>query len=168
MQFAKETALEAHAVAQMQASISQRGAMLMYAAEYSNVKVLRLMRRVVFKCWCAFVKYGGSASCVAIVLQCTTSLARALCVPLSESTSSKWMALLRTESVADSVTAASVCCVAVSYLCREEEFKRVMMARRLLSQSVLGGVFGRWIAFTEQCYVRATRRSRAGAKALLQ
>lgn len=30
-----------------------------------------------------------------------------------------------------------------------------MMARRLLSQSVLGGVFGRWIAFTEQCYVRA-------------
>ena len=36
----------------------------------------------------------------------------------------------------------------------QEEFKRVLMARRLLSQSVLGGVFGRWIAFTEQCYVR--------------
>jgi hypothetical protein len=78
MQSAKETALEAYAVAQMQESISQRGAMLVYAAEYSNVKVLRLMRRVVFKCWCAFVKYGGSASCVAIVLQSTASLARAL------------------------------------------------------------------------------------------
>eukprot|EP01044_Picomonas_judraskeda_P045050 COSAG03_NODE_24479_length_272_cov_0.595376_1_plen_38_part_01 len=38
MQSAKETALEARAVAQVQASLSQRGAMLVYAAEYSNVK----------------------------------------------------------------------------------------------------------------------------------
>lgn len=73
MQSAKETALEARAVAQVQASLSQRGAMLVYAAEYSNVKVLRLMRRVVFKCWCAFVKYGGSASCVAFGFQCASS-----------------------------------------------------------------------------------------------
>jgi hypothetical protein len=46
---------------------------------------------------------------------------------------------------------------------REEEFKRVLMARRLLSQSVLGGVFGRWIAFTEQCYVRPTPQHRRTA-----
>ena len=62
MRLAKETALEARAVAQMQESVSQRGAMLVYAAEYSNAKVMRLLRRVIFKCWCAFVKYGGSAS----------------------------------------------------------------------------------------------------------
>ena len=118
--------------------------MLMYAAEDSNVKVLRLMRRVVFKCWCGFVKYGGSASCVALIRQ---------------------RALLRPAPIADIATAARVCCVTVltyipvPYVRREEEFKRVMMARRLLSQSVLGGVFGRWIAFTEQCYVRATCNS---------
>lgn len=84
------------------------------------------------------------------------------------------MALLRPGSVADVVATARVCCVAVlmyvpvPYVGREEELKRVLMARRLLSQSVLGGVFGRWIAFTEQCYVRATCKSRADVKALLQ
>lgn len=65
MQFAKETALEARAIAHLQEAVSQRATMLMYAVEYSNVRVWRLLRRVVFKCWYAFVKYGGSASYVA-------------------------------------------------------------------------------------------------------
>lgn len=164
MQLAKETALEARAVAQMQASLSQRGAMLVYAAEYSNVKVLRLMRRVVFKCWRAFVKYGGSASCVAFGFQCALA---------SASTGTMWTtAFLTGRSQTNGAVAHGwwhlslassplhACAAWLSsymftcYVRRAEESKRVMMARRLLSQSVLGGVFGRWIAFTEQCYVR--------------
>jgi hypothetical protein len=69
IQVARETALEERAVAQMQQSLSNRAGMLVYAAEYANVKVMRLLRRVVFKCWCAFVKYGGTASYVPTCVQ---------------------------------------------------------------------------------------------------
>ena len=49
---------------------------------------------------------------------------------------------------------------------RDEELKRVLMARRLLAQSVLGGVFGRWIAFTEEVRRPLSPRASGGVPCL--
>ena len=42
----------------------------------------------------------------------------------------------------------------------------MLMARRLLAQSVLGGVFGRWIAFTEEVRRPPSPRASRGVSCL--
>ena len=42
----------------------------------------------------------------------------------------------------------------------------MLMARRLLAQSVLGGVFGRWIAFTEEVRRPPSPRASGGVSCL--